>query len=490
MKKKIVPVGFFVLIVVLGALILFVTNKHSGTSAIPFVKVNDVIYVYDSTGYKVEELPETYSVIGEVIGNTASASKAQNGYASGLKVGEKIYQTSVKTDEVFVYTSLFSGDGTYRYVKFTSEQNKYRSFATNGAHKTVDYIAQDWIDTQFSGDAEVSDTIVLRSDNSGEVVGYIVSFTKQSVPAGYIVLSCEDGEHPIIEFALEGQSVYHYLEQQLDVINSAASSGMVSSDSNEFLSSATTFEENVLYTDFIRYAIKISNGTQSALLDQFAQITSCSELDVMTDTAPMSDTFFDDYIDLPNESGSKTVGNITGANDIRALVMGDMPNVTPGEGNCGPTSLANTVKLYAEFSLNDNGGSLSNLKVNDSDAETYERLVEISGYSCGNAASMSTLVSSIKSFAVERGYSCTTTNYLLDLWSDFKRDVTADKPILLYTSSSAGTAHAQVVVGFWEYTNGGKYVKILSGWTSYPTFLKFKPSSLNNFNGYCVAISD
>jgi hypothetical protein len=142
------------------------------------------------------------------------------------------------------------------------------------------------------------------------------------------------------------------------------------------------------------------------------------------------------------------------------------------------------------FSLNDNGGSLSNLKVNDSDAETYERLVEISGYSCGNAASMSTLVSSIKSFAVERGYSCTTTNYLLDLWSDFKRDVTADKPILLYTSSSAGTAHAQVVVGFWEYTNGGKYVKILSGWTSYPTFLKFKPSSLNNFNGYCVAISD
>ncbi len=27
------------------------------------------------------------------------------------------------------------------------------AFATNGAHKTVDYIAQDWIDTQFSGDA-------------------------------------------------------------------------------------------------------------------------------------------------------------------------------------------------------------------------------------------------------------------------------------------------------------------------------------------------
>lgn len=34
------------------------------------------------------------------------------------------------------------------------------AFATNGAHKTVDYIAQDWIDTQFSGDAEVSDRLL------------------------------------------------------------------------------------------------------------------------------------------------------------------------------------------------------------------------------------------------------------------------------------------------------------------------------------------
>ncbi len=93
---------------------------------------------------------------------------------------------------------------------------------------------------------------------------------------------------------------------------------------------------------------------------------------MLAESAPMSDTFFDDYIDLPNESGSKTVGNITGANNIRALVMGDMPNVTSGEGNRGPTFLANTVKLYAEFSLNGNDNALSDLKVNDSDDDTYE----------------------------------------------------------------------------------------------------------------------
>lgn len=364
------------------------------------------------------------------------------------------------------------------------------AFATENSHKTVDYIAQDWIDTQFSGAAEVSDTVVLRSETTGEIVGYIVSFTNQSLPMGYIVLSCEDGEYPIVEFALEGQSVYHYLVQQFDIINSTASSSAISCGLNELFSSPITFEENVLYTDFIRYAIRITNGTQSALFDQFSQITNCSELDVMTESAPTSDTFFDDYIELPNESGSKTIGNITGANSISALVMSNMPNVTSGEGNCGPTSLTNIAKLYAEFSLKDNGSGLRNLKVNGSDTDTYNRFVEISGYSSGNPVSTSTLVSSIKSFAIERGYRCSTTDYISDLWTDFKRDINANMPILLYTSSSAGTAHAQVVVGFWEYTNGGKYVKILSGWTSYPTFLKFKPSSLNKFNGYCIAIFD
>ncbi len=121
MKKYLIHVVFLVLVVIVGVLISCVTSMNSGTSAIPFVKINNVIYVYNSAGYKADELPETYSVIGEVVGNTVSASQAQNGYASGLKVGEKVYQTSGKTDEVFVYTTLFSGDGTYRYVKFISQ---------------------------------------------------------------------------------------------------------------------------------------------------------------------------------------------------------------------------------------------------------------------------------------------------------------------------------------------------------------------------------
>ena len=128
MKKKNVLIGSLVLIVILVALIFVVRNKHSGefsgAPAIPLVKINDVLYVYDSDGYSVQELPETYAVIGEVIGEVTgktAASDIPNGYAFGPKTGEKIFQTSEKTDEVFVYTTLFSSAGTYRYVRFTSE---------------------------------------------------------------------------------------------------------------------------------------------------------------------------------------------------------------------------------------------------------------------------------------------------------------------------------------------------------------------------------
>lgn len=362
------------------------------------------------------------------------------------------------------------------------------AFAVDDSYKTIEYIAQNWIDAQFSGNAEVENTISLRSVSTGETIGYMISFKSNDSPAGYIVLSCEERGQPIIEFSLEGQCVYHYLEQQYDEIKTTVSANMSISNLNNAFSAKAVVEDNVLYTDFISYSIRVHSDTQSMLFDQFLQFTPYSESNLMKSSTTQDDPFFTDYKTIPTEEGTKTVRNITGANEIRALCMEDMPNASSQEGNCGPTALANTAKLYAEFALNGNRGALSDLKVNDSDDDTYERLVAISGYSSSTPATMTTLVSSMRSFAIERGYSCTITDYSSDYWSDFTRDIAANKPILLYTANSE-KGHAQVVVGYWEYDMGEKYVKILSGWTTYPTFVKYKPSSLTRFNGYCVSIS-
>ena len=85
-------------------------------AAYPYVMVNGCIYLIDPEGYALFELPDGYFMVGKIEGN-ASADMAQNWYSQGCKVGEAIYQ-SADTSEVFVYTTLFSGNGEYRYVRF------------------------------------------------------------------------------------------------------------------------------------------------------------------------------------------------------------------------------------------------------------------------------------------------------------------------------------------------------------------------------------
>lgn len=91
-------------------------NPNVTPAAYPYVMVDGGIYLIDPEGYAASELPDEYLEIGKIEGN-ASADKAQNWYSQGCKVGEGIYQSS-DTSEVFVYTTLFSGNSEYRYIRF------------------------------------------------------------------------------------------------------------------------------------------------------------------------------------------------------------------------------------------------------------------------------------------------------------------------------------------------------------------------------------
>lgn len=84
--------------------------------AIPMVKINDTIYTYVG---ETTWIPEDYQQIGEVTGIMTSVSAMENGEASGPSVGDPIYQSPEQLDEVYVYTTLFSGsEDRYRYVRF------------------------------------------------------------------------------------------------------------------------------------------------------------------------------------------------------------------------------------------------------------------------------------------------------------------------------------------------------------------------------------
>lgn len=119
----------------LAACVLFVVslfllrnvNQPPGgsVSAIPLVKFNDMIYIIDSnyTNSTKNELPDGYVAIGTIERNpkTTNPLELTNGDAFGCSIGEVIYQHPEFTNEVYVLTTLFSGDSEYRFIRFVTK---------------------------------------------------------------------------------------------------------------------------------------------------------------------------------------------------------------------------------------------------------------------------------------------------------------------------------------------------------------------------------
>lgn len=96
----------------------------------PYVYFNDMVYDYygrSLNGYS--ELPDGYVQVGEIT-TIDSDNQTANGYGMGVRVGEKIYQDPEHTEDLYVYTVLFSGGQGYRYVLFTNDM--YERVRING----------------------------------------------------------------------------------------------------------------------------------------------------------------------------------------------------------------------------------------------------------------------------------------------------------------------------------------------------------------------
>ena len=99
----------------------------SSPAAIPYVKINDTFYTIDSdyTKTTTSKLTDDYVLIGRIERNPSSnmSEEILNGDAAGCKVGEEIFQSPNNLNEVYVYTTLFSGNGGYRYIRFVQNTN-------------------------------------------------------------------------------------------------------------------------------------------------------------------------------------------------------------------------------------------------------------------------------------------------------------------------------------------------------------------------------
>lgn len=104
----------------------YVNTPEGSVSAIPYVKINDMVYIIDSNypNTTTNELSDEYIVIGKVERNPSSnkSQEKDNSDAIGCKVGDEIFQSPDLPNEIYVYTTLFSSSGEYRYVRFICKE--------------------------------------------------------------------------------------------------------------------------------------------------------------------------------------------------------------------------------------------------------------------------------------------------------------------------------------------------------------------------------
>ena len=353
---------------------------------------------------------------------------------------------------------------------------------------SLEYIIDDWIGSLYQGDASVSHIVGLCDpDNvSKGNIGHLVSFEKNGTPSGYIVLSREEVGDPIVEFALDGESIYDVLEDRVAEKNKASAvSGRAAAGSIE-ASPFTIATKDILYTNFINYSMAIKRDEQVILLDQFDKVREFKG-DLPSNNGSTYASIYDGYVPLPSESTSYTSGTINGATSNVGLKMEDLASCT-NEGNCAPTAATNVINLYAKYNLNGNGRALSILLANNNTKFTYDRIATLMDYVPGKGGTPAQVLTGMREYCSERGRSYSDDEYSYNYWSDFTRDVKKNVPIYLATYADDG-GHSQVVVGYREYSNGKKYLMSYTGWTTNATYIKFKASCFTGFYGWAIYIS-
>lgn len=355
------------------------------------------------------------------------------------------------------------------------------SAAGESSFESINEFIDSWIDSLYQGDAEVSRVVTLYDANNGDCqnIGHLITFERNGLPAGYLILSHKEEGNPVFEFALEGESIYDYLEARYaDFETNVLCAYQEKSAKTEIPSYSMV--NDVLYTDFYNYSLVIDAGEETLLFDQEDQINAC----------PFS---MGDGIVLPNgyemyptpAPVSTHTLSLTKINN--SLLMEDFSS---NNKNCGPTAAANIIKLYAENRLNNNSSPLYSLRKNNSDVSTYNRLATLGGYSESNGSNVIDMWHGIEKFVEEQGYTSTYHAPITE-WSDFESAIINEQPIFLHTYPREGDfGHAQVVVGTKELVNGEKYLVIYLGkYYRQTIYLKFDSSIFLLFYGCIIDIS-
>ena len=353
-----------------------------------------------------------------------------------------------------------------------------------------------WISTQYDSNANVRDVIPIENVD-GDITGYSISFSSLGKPMGYVVLDLSDNTdvNPIVEYSLEGSDPYTSIANR--VVNNNLD--------------ITNISEKMISLGAFSYAVQVHTKDDVKMISQQGKTIDLSTYKIRYDKLEQSSekqttksgeeygkstvNFWDAWLDTA-PGVAKNQKTIYGTNTFVSLDMSKMPSyygdgLTAGdhdEGNCGPTAVTTIMEYWRVCRAK------SNLIADRKIDLAYARIAALLKYDPEAGTFNHNIKSAVEKYAEDQGYEATVDNYWTDTWSDFTRDINNDITILTQVGGKDDDGkqigHYCVAFGYRENKDGSRFLQVANGWdNSCNRFLKFKPSELNQFNGFAISIT-
>lgn len=299
-------------------------------------------------------------------------------------------------------------------------------------------------------------------------------------------LILNNNEFPVVEFSTEGENIYTILENYV-----LSTGGKIDKTERKVLYSILPFQYGLKYKkDGKTKIIDTMFGEQNLVIykDISKKLKQFNKVKKVDEVGINSGTIWDGIIDYSELPGTYVASkSIIGASSFEPSIMTDFRQ---DKGNCAPTAITNLMKYYYQKR------NKTKILVNNSVEDTYEKIVELAGKEEGY------YWSEIKSVTVDYlnyvKYNYSTVNYWFDYWSDFKRDLDDDWPVLTavdhFNDKGERTGHTVVALGYHIRKVDGKdvnFLQVADGW--YRTtfrYLNFDYYKSVLIDGFCVKVYD
>lgn len=373
--------------------------------------------------------------------------------------------------------------------------DKSRLVSASDCEKLGNY----WLELNYN-DGTIIDEVLPITDGK-TICSYCVSFIKDGVPNGYIVVDSDwYATNNILEFCFSGAGIYETLYESyganLDV----------------------RAENKIIYaTGLYDYAIPVNKGntvfynSTNQLFDKQSIEVQCSAIKKLREESKrQQNKSVNDLANLPDSdkkvfdegffvsstipsSGGYTSKTITKVFSYIPTVMSEYCVVGGYSGNCTPTAAANILNYYREQR------DFTNIGI--SRQGVYNSIVSGSGWNQYGQSGMafSEAEEGMKKVVENANYSFLSTSYSSALWSDWSHDLDNDYPVLTsvygYRQDNSGSwievGHAIVAVGYREYNSGAKYLRVWDGWNATNNkYIWFNSDYFTSVNGMGIKVTE